>query len=540
MNRALLVGLVLALATRIASAEPVPVKVVEVAGDVAYVSPGREAGVVAGATVHVGGGDYKVLDATAQTAVIKIDPGRIHIGDTGTADATPGVISSGAAKLPPPHPPEAFVGQWPTAVLPSATQSPTPVALGGGRTVKGTHLTVLAKGYGAIDRNSHDGSAEARVIASFDLMQDRPLAADLDVAGRAFLAGFDSGTHTPLFVRTAQLRYGDDRDPRLAIGRLRYAASAVGMLDGGRAAARFSTFEVAAFGGLVPDPLGGKPDTGAARFGGEAIYDGVEQPWQPRVALTAYGSTWQGAVDERRLALTASATHDALRLDGWTELQSFPSGNPFDAKPLELTGAGTTAEWRKRGRHLGIDVTYLKPERSRRLLAALPLEWLCKPLRVQGDLATTCGGVGSWTTANTSIGTSGRTWNLDGIGSLTYSDGIYRGLESSGYLRGEKRFGPVRTEAAVSGGKASFGAWTAAEVGAGYMASHALDIAARYRPEYLDYVASTGPMLLHSVIADVRYATSTATDISVSGVGTTGEDRHSVALLVLLAWRPLP
>ena len=31
--------------------------------------------------------------------------------------------------------------------------------------------------------------------------------------------------------------------------------------------------EVAAFGGVVPDPLSGKPDTSATRFGGEVIYD---------------------------------------------------------------------------------------------------------------------------------------------------------------------------------------------------------------------------------------------------------------------------
>jgi hypothetical protein len=312
------------------------------------------------------------------------------------------------------------------------------------------------------------------------------------------------------------------------------------MLDGGRAAARFGTFEIAAFGGLVPDPLGGKPDTGAARFGAEAVFDDTQNAWQPRVSVTAYGSTWDGSIDERRLAVTASANREALRLDGWTELQSFPSNNTFEGKAFEVTGAGATAQWRKRGKHAGLDITYLKSERSRRLAAALPLEWLCKPLRVQGDLGTTCGGVASWTTADASAGVSGRTWNVDGIGSLSWSDGIYRGAESSGYLRGEKRFGPIRTEAAVSGGKTSFAAWTAGEVGAGYVASRALDVAARYRPELLDYVASTGPMLLHSVAADVRYATSTESDISVSAVGTTGDDRKAVAVLVLLAWRPLP
>ena len=159
-----------------------------------------------------------------------------------------------------------------------------------------------------------------------------------------------------MFVRAAQLRYGDAADPRLALGRLRYAASSVGMLDGGRASARVGAVEVAAFGGLVPDPLSGKPDTGASRFGGEVVYDAAAAAWQPRLAVTAHGSTWDGELDERRLSVVTSASREALRLDGWAELQAFPSDNPFDAGAVELTGAGATAQWRKRGRHLGVDV----------------------------------------------------------------------------------------------------------------------------------------------------------------------------------------
>jgi len=537
---------VLVAAVRVAAADPVPVKVIEVAGDAAYVSPGRAAGVIAGATVHINGHDYKVVEATAQTAVVKVGGDPLHVGDGGTADVTPGVTSS-TRQLARPRPPEAFVGQWPDAVLPASRQNPAPVSLGAGKAPTQSHVTILGKAYGGVDKKSHDGEVEGRVIASFDLLEDRPLAADLDVAGRLFLAGVDSGTHTPVMVRAAQLRYGTANDPRLALGRLRYAASAVGMLDGGRAAMRTGSFEVAAFGGLVPDPLGGKPDTGAARFGGEAIYDAADTAWQPRVAVTAYGSTWQGSLDERRLAVVSSASKQALRLDGWAELQSFPSNNQFDAKALEVTGAGTTAQWRKRGRHLGLDITFLRPERSRRLAAALPLEWLCTPVRVPNDAATTCGGGSSWTTANASAGWGGAHWNVDGIGSLTRAQGIDgglagpgSGLESSGYLRGEVRFGSGRAEAAVSGGKASFGAWTAGEIGAAYVATNRFDVGARYRPELLDYVASTGPMLLHSVIGDVRYATSPAFDISVSAIATTGEDRKALAVLALFAWRPLP
>src|SRR5262249_9621988 len=149
----------------------------------------------------------------------------------------------------------------------------------------GAHITVVGHAYGAADRASKAGDAEGRVIATFDLLDDRPLAADLDVAGRWFSGGYDRRTHTPLFVRAAQLRNGDPAEPRLALGRLRFAATWVGMLDGGRASARIGAIEIAAFGGAVPDPLSGKPDTAATRFGGELAYDAPQAPWQPRLAI---------------------------------------------------------------------------------------------------------------------------------------------------------------------------------------------------------------------------------------------------------------
>ena len=66
--------------------------------------------------------------------------------------------------------------------------------------------------------------AEARVVTSFDVLQDRPFAVDADVAVRAFGDGYNASDRTPLFVRAAQLRYGDAFDPTLALGRLRWAA----------------------------------------------------------------------------------------------------------------------------------------------------------------------------------------------------------------------------------------------------------------------------------------------------------------------------
>lgn len=529
----------LVLAARTAAADPVGVKVTEVAGGVAYVTPGRAAGLVPGTKIRFRGRELSVVEVTEKTAAVRIDSGQLGVGDSGTANVTPGGAVA-VKKLDKPHAPEAFAGQWPEPVVPALVQTPTPVALGSGRAPGSAHVTVIGNGYGVASGNGVSGDAEGRVIASFDVMTDRPLAADLDVAGRLYSDGFDKQTRTPLFVRAAQLRYGDANDPRLALGRLRWAASSVGMLDGGRASARFGTFEIAAFGGLVPDALSGKPSTSASRFGAEVAYDDVKSEWQPRVSLAAYGSTWTGKLDERRLALAASASHDSLWVDGWAEAQQFAADNPWNAKPVELTGAGATLEYRKHGKHVGLDFNFLRPERSLRLAAALPPEWLCTLAPQPGNVAETCSGSDYWTSVNASAGMRTARWGVDAVGSVGESHGVYRGLESSGYLRGELRFGPGRLEAGFAGGKSSFASWTAAEAGVGYAASRKLDVSARYRPELLDYKASTGPMLLHSLVGDGRYALSTVLDLAVSAIATTGADRDALAVLATFVWRPLP
>ena len=168
---------------------------------------------------------------------------------------------------------------------------------------------------GNLDKDGSGGLIEARVVGSFDRLTDRPLGADVDASLRLFGSGWDSGSRAPVFVRAAMLRWGDPADPSLAFGRLRYAATSVGMLDGGRVAYRSGNLEVAAFGGVVPDPVSGAPDTAASRFGTEVTYD-APSAWHPHLALAAHGSTWNGQLDERRLSLAASANHGATWLTG--------------------------------------------------------------------------------------------------------------------------------------------------------------------------------------------------------------------------------
>lgn len=548
-----------------ATADPVAVKVVDVAGGAVYLSPGRAAGIVPGTKVRLRGVEVVIVEVTEKTAVARLAGARVAVGDSGTADVTPGAAPA-TVQLEKPRPPEAFAGQWSDPVLPATRQSPRPVPLATARRPTAAHVAVTGHAFAATDRDRTTGDAEGRLIAAFELMTERPLTAELDVAGRWFSDGSDGRARTPLFVRAAQLAYGAPEDPRLAVGRLRFAAASVGMLDGGRASARLGSVELAAFGGLVPDPLSGKPDTAASRFGAELVYDAPEAAHQPRLAVAAHGSTWGGRLDERRLSIAASGTvsgtgsgtgaggsgappagRGALWLDGWAELDAFPSDNPWGAPSLELTGAGATAEWRRHGTHAGLDVTFLRPERSLRLAALLPPEWLCTLAPAPGSAAgEACASGTWWASATASLGTRTPRWALDAVATLGDTHGQYRGLDRSGYVRGELRAGPARLHAAVAGGQASFASWTALELGAAFAPTRALDVAVAYRPEVRDYAASTETQLVHSVIADAHIALSSALDLAISAIGTLGRadrlagDGDALALLAMFAWRPLP
>ena len=131
-------------------------------------------------------------------------------------------------------------------------------------------------------------------------------------------------------------------------------------------------------------------------------------------------------------------------------------------------------------------------------------------------------------------------WAVDAVGSVGNSHGVYQGVDASGYLRGELFLGTARLEAGASGGYASFVQWMAGEIGVGYAPTHRFDGSLRYRPELMNYTASTGPIQLHSIVADGRYAMSSILDLGLSLVGTTGASRDVIAVLAMIAWRPLP
>ena len=549
--RSVVVCGVLLLAASPALADRISVRVVDVAGNTAFVEPGSTAGLVRGSKVVIHGHAFKVTDSTEKSAAIALGRERVAVGETGAADVEPGAAAEDNKKLPPPRPLSAFKDQWPATEVPAASQQVKLVPLGGAIAGGGrAHLAIFGQLFGNLDPKGSGGQLEARVVGSFEHIGDRPFGADVDAGIRLFGDGFDTGSRTPLFVYAAQVRYGDPADPALMVGRLRYAATALGMLDGGRVSAHVGQrFELAAFGGLLPDAVSGAPSINASEFGVEAIYDGATSSWHPHVAASMHGTTWKGALDERRLNVTASANHGSTWLDGWLEAQQFDGSNPWGAPSIDLTGAGVTAEWRRRGSHVGVDLTFLRPERSLRLEDALPSlgspagmtlpsDWTCARKPMPGAMPETCVGEDFWAAATFSAGTAGRWWRLDAVGSLGQSQGIAVGGDSSGYIRGElgNRY---RLVLAASGGKELYSAWMAADIGVAVSPTPTFDASLTYRPEQLDYQASLGGMSLNSLVADARWSVSPRLDLAVSALGTTGADREVLDLLTTIAWRPL-
>jgi len=541
MTRALIALAVLA-APAMAFAEPIAVTVIDVAGDVAFIRPGRDAGVVAGVKVRFGARTVTVIDATGDTAVIALTGTPLALGAAGVADGTPGAAAAAVTVLPAPRPLEGWNEQWPAPSHPADRQAPASVPLGAGGPLGRLHATLTLHAQGAVG-DATTAAGDLRGQVSYQVLRDRPLSVDVDLSARGYRAG-TAGARTPIWVHAAQVRYGDAYDPQLAVGRLAWAASSVGMLDGVRAMARLGAIEVAGFGGLVPDPIDGRPDTGAARFGGEVSYDAPDLSGRPRVALTLLGSTWNGALDERRATVTAEASRGAVTASGWAEGQAFAADNPWRARAFELTGAGAAVDWQRRGQRASVDLSLARPERTLRLAAALPASWLCgrRPGEAAADpAAEPCAGDDRTLAATASVGVTRGRLSLDASLRGSRTEGANADDDLAGFAQAELRVRHhLRLVAGGAGGHASFLDWYAVEAGVALDRGRRWDLAVRYRPELVAYAGAIDRFISHTLAVDGRLHLGASLDASLALSGTTGEDRDAVGALTTLVWRPRP
>jgi hypothetical protein len=359
----------------------VSVAVVEIAGGVAFLKPGAAAGVRRNARVKIEGREYVVTSATATYAVIEGTPLPKEQA-TGTA-STISEEDERPKELPPPRPAAQLAGLFPEWRAPAETQHPKPVPLG--LPDRSRRYEVLLYGYAGGVTTLGDrgggfvrGEIGARVhVEPFSA----PIAFDFDGSvQRWFGAGvYDrDGTRPTARIRELQLGIGNPAAYFAGLGRIRYAASTLGALDGLRARAPLGGgFSASAFGGVVPDPLLGAVSFDAQRFGAEVALSRPEIALRPEAALVVQGSTYDGRLDERRLTALAAIYPGQSRAGAHMEVSAFDKDNPWRVNPIELTAAGVDGRVRAGIFHFGARADMRQPERSRHLAAYLPPSWFC-------------------------------------------------------------------------------------------------------------------------------------------------------------------
>lgn len=533
----LALALLLATAGR-AVAEPVRMQVIEVAGELAYLEPGAGAGLTPGTIVVIAGRELTVVEVTAATVAVRTEGAAIAVGATGTA--TVGARAADAplaTTLPPVRPAETWVAQWPDVTVPAAGQQPARRPLGGGRPGR-VAAAVVIRGVGhATDDGEVTAALDARAAVRAEAWPAHDLWAELDVSGRGFTGG-STGPRAPIVIHAAQLRLGPSDAPRLQAGRLPWIGDQLGALDGVHARHRIGGVTVGGFAGLVPGDLDAGPRTAAARFGAELAWEASNSRWQPRLGLVAVGSTWDGTLDERRLLLDGEVARGALRARGWGEAQAFAAANPWAAAAVEVTAAGVSAGWWRRGRHVELAATFQRPDRSLRLAATTPLDWLCQGASIGGESG--CTGA-SWTDVAASGGVTGGRWSIDGGGDV----GIERlgdtFVAATGFVHGELRAlpGGVRVQLGGAGGRARFVDWYGAELGLA-RGGRRWDVALGWRPELIAYTGALDRLWQHGLIVDGRWAVSARLALAASVLATAGGDRNAITAVTTLAWRPLP
>jgi hypothetical protein len=370
----------------------VDVTVVEVGGGNAYLKPGGAAGVRRGSAVTIERHDYIVTSSTANFAVIELGDKPSPREQAHGQASTISEAEDEAKQLPAPRPLEELRNQWTAWQPPADSQHPKPVPLG--MADRNHRYDIMVYGYsgGLVSLDGRGGGylrAEVGMRAHVEPLARYPLQLDIDGSGQRWFGSgiYDrAGDRPTLRVRELQVGYGDRTRYFAGLGRIRYAASTLGALDGLRVHAPLGGgFSAAAFGGVLPDPSDGELRTDSQRFGTELLLSKPEVGLRPEAALVVHGSTYDGKLDERRLSAIAGIYPGQSRIGTYAELSAFDKTNPWGVNPFELTAAGVDARANIGILQLGIHGDMRQQERSRYIAAFLPPSWFC--LRVAGNPA---------------------------------------------------------------------------------------------------------------------------------------------------------
>ncbi len=543
--------------TTLAQSTPrVTLTVVDVAAGRAYLSPGESSGVTRGSEIVVGRQHFRVVGTTASYVVVELGEQALALGATGRLagvgevvdEAPPAVHVGNAQSL------AAFDGQWPDAVHPADVQTPEPVPLGavGSDDRFDVAFSTTASAVVPVDGDRDPifrGDLRARVFAQpFDGLA---LWVRGDVAGQLWLADdLDQrrgGNARPwLRVRELAIGYGSEAGSDFygALGRLRYAATGLGQLDGLRV--RTPSLEgvtVGAFGGFVPDPRSGLPDFETQRFGVELAYRDMTNEWRPQASLVAHGSLFHGTFDERRLNAQVQLFPGNLRIGGAIELSLHDPGNAWHVGELEVSAANVDTSIRIDDFDVGVRLDMRRPERSLWLASLLPRTWLCAVAPMAGNVDEPCSGADD-SRYSASLDTGVRVGDVALRGGATFvqyaADATLTQLGGYATVRATRLFvDPLRGDLFFSGNTGALVDSLAGRAGLGVViVPDVLDLGAHYRLSYSLYRADPEGFLQHAAGGTITVTPLPELAIYLLGEGITSRDYGVVLVSLNVTARP--
>jgi hypothetical protein len=526
---------------------------VEVAGSRVYVRPGATAGVRRNATASIRGRDYTVVESSDSYAVIDAgsDPPREQ--DKGWATVV-AEQDDKPAELPKPRPLDGWEHAWSAQEAPADSQHPRFVPLGTEDRDRryDVRLSIAAGGLiplpGQVGSSFAMGQLNARVhVERFDA----PAALDLDASlqgwAAADLAARVGGPTRPtVFVREllASITLGRWY---AGAGRMKYAASTLGTLDGARAHGELGDgFSLGAFGGLLPNPLSGAPALDAQRFGIEGRYARPDLAWRPAAALVAHGSTFGGRLDERRLSGLFGFYPGPSRFGGYFEVSNFDANNPWKAPTVALTAAGLDQSIRFGNFEVGARFDVRQPERSRWLASYLPSSWFCTTVAAPASNPTQpepCDGNVStrgYSQVDASVEVDRVRLVVGGtaVKDLTQSNeaDMVGGFATARVVRIARR---LRLEASGNYSRATYLNMFGGTAGPGLtLFDDSVDLSAYYRLAVLQYRAASTSLTQNGIGGTLVLFPSEKLLFTLQGEGITGNDTKALMVFGTATWRP--
>jgi hypothetical protein len=529
----------------------VSVTVVEVAGSQAYLQPGASSGIRRGAKVLLGGKEYTVTQTSDSFAVVDVGGEAPREQERGQALLV-GASDDKVKELDKPRPLSEWTRAWPDAEAPARSQAPRFVPLGEGERNRRYDVRFSMATGGTLPATQPGaGIVYAEIGARVHAEPfNAPAAFDLDASLQKWFAGnldarTGDGARPLLWVRQLLLAY-QGRGFSGAFGRMPYAASTLGALDGARVSAPVGEgISVGAFGGLLPNPLGGQPSLDAQRFGIEGRYARPDLALRPEAALVVHGSTFEGVLDERRLSAVAALYPGLSRVGAHFEVSGFNPDNPWKAKPIELTWAGVDASLRKGIVEFGVRFDLRQPERSLWLASFLPASWLCRTVPAPGsppapepcDGSVSTRGFGSIDGAilvdNVSVAVGATT-----IHDLTQSGGAPQMVGGFATGRVARIARILRIDASASYSKSTFVDMYGGSAGPGLtLFGDDLDLSAYYRNATLQYRATPTSVVEHGLGAVVMLFPNADVLFTGQGEAILGSDVKALEFFGTVSWR---